>query len=73
MENTIQSQNSACEIWGVKVAMGQTFFLSVSIFLSKFIPAMVHIHSTIKKKRRAIPLQACTGPYGSRRVRLPDF
>jgi hypothetical protein len=25
------------------------------------------------KKKRAIPLQALTGPEGSRRLRLPDF
>jgi len=24
-------------------------------------------------KGKAIPLQACTGPEGSRRLRLPDF
>jgi hypothetical protein len=26
-----------------------------------------------KKKGKAIPLQALTGPEGSRRLRLPDF
>jgi len=26
-----------------------------------------------KKKGKGIPLQACTGPEGSRRLRLPDF
>ena len=25
------------------------------------------------KKDKAIPLQACTGPEGPRRLRLPDF
>ena len=25
------------------------------------------------KERKAIPLQACTGPEGSRRLRIPDF
>jgi hypothetical protein len=28
---------------------------------------------TRPKKGKAIPLQACTGPEGSRRYRLPDF
>jgi hypothetical protein len=28
---------------------------------------------TISKKGKAIPLQAFTGPEGSRRLRLPDF
>ena len=29
--------------------------------------------STTKKKGKAIPLQAWTGPEGSSRLRLPDF
>jgi hypothetical protein len=29
--------------------------------------------SSIKGKGKAIPLQAFTGPEGSRRLRLPDF
>jgi hypothetical protein len=33
--------------------------------------AQDRIHSTVKCK--AIPLQAMTGPEGSRRLRLPDF
>jgi len=31
------------------------------------------VKSTIGHKGKAIPLQAWTGPEGSRRVRLPDF
>jgi hypothetical protein len=31
------------------------------------------IKNTEKVKGRAIPLQAWTGPEGSRRLRLPDF
>jgi hypothetical protein len=27
----------------------------------------------VKQKQKAIPLQAWTGPEGSRRLRLPDF
>jgi hypothetical protein len=27
----------------------------------------------VKKKGKAVPLQAWTGPEGSRRLRLPDF
>jgi hypothetical protein len=30
------------------------------------------ISKTVKRSK-AIPLQACTGPEGSRRLRLPDF
>jgi hypothetical protein len=29
--------------------------------------------STVKSKGKAIPLQACEGPEGSRSLRLPDF
>jgi hypothetical protein len=31
---------------------------------------LVHI---VRKKVKAIPIQAWTGPEGSRRLRLPDF
>jgi hypothetical protein len=31
------------------------------------------IHFNIISKGKAIPLQAWTGPAGSRRLRLPDF
>jgi hypothetical protein len=30
-------------------------------------------YNTLCKKSKAIPLQAWTGPEGSRRLRLPDF
>jgi hypothetical protein len=30
-------------------------------------------HDIVKGKGKAIPLQAWTGPEGSRRLRLPDF
>jgi hypothetical protein len=39
----------------------------------------LHIYSEwsrekyIKGKGKAMPLQACTGPVGSERLRLPDF
>ena len=33
----------------------------------------IHIHIYINVKGKAIPLQAWTGPEGSRRLRLPDF
>ena len=31
------------------------------------------MHTHVEGKGKAIPLQAWTGPEGSRRVRLPDF
>jgi len=34
---------------------------------------MVTAHSEVKVKGKAIPLQAWTGPEGSRRLRLLDF
>jgi hypothetical protein len=42
-----------------------------SNFYSKFFHLIVMC--LIKKKCKAIPLQAWTGPEGSRRLRLPDF
>jgi len=33
----------------------------------------LHKHLTVRKKGKAIQLQAWTGPEGSRRVRLLDF
>ena len=32
-----------------------------------------HLLGKRRKKGKAIPVQACTGPEGSRRLRLPDF
>jgi hypothetical protein len=32
-----------------------------------------HLHEQSKGKGKAIPLQALTGPEGSRRLRLPDI
>jgi hypothetical protein len=33
----------------------------------------VPVRSKKKKKGKAVPLQAWTGPQGSRRLRFPDF
>jgi hypothetical protein len=33
----------------------------------------IHTHTQKSDKGKAIPLQAVTGPEGSRRLRLPDF
>jgi hypothetical protein len=37
-----------------------------------YLSVMSHLFS-FKGKDKAIPLQALTGPEGSRRLRLPDF
>jgi len=37
------------------------------------VPLCFFITLAIKSKDKAIPLQAWTGPEGSRRLRLPDF
>jgi hypothetical protein len=34
---------------------------------------ITHVTQTMVKKGKAVPLQAWTGPQGSRRSRLPDF
>jgi len=36
-------------------------------------PVTVESHSTVKGKGKAVPLQASTGPDGSRKLRFPDF
>jgi len=41
------------------------------VFIYKFQSGSVKL--TGKSKCKAIPLQAWTGPEGSRRMRLPDF
>jgi hypothetical protein len=33
----------------------------------------IYIKQYVKVKGKAVPLQAWTGPEGSRRLRLPDF
>jgi hypothetical protein len=35
--------------------------------------SLLHTFLYVKGKGKAIPLQALTGPEGSRRLRLPDF
>jgi hypothetical protein len=44
-----------------------------SYFNKVFYKIPLHIYSLNKGKGKAIPLQAWTGPEGSRRLRLPDF
>jgi hypothetical protein len=41
-------------------------------FFYYFFP-LYNVKGKGKGKGKAIPLQACTGPEGSRRMRLPDF
>jgi len=53
-----------------------TITTSTSTFLMKFIPSVFQYnqkYNISKGKGKAIPLQAWTGPEGSRRLRLPDF
>jgi hypothetical protein len=45
-----------------------------TVFYTKYInPLKLSGYLGKKKKGKAIPLQALTGPEGSRRLRLPDF
>jgi len=43
-------------------------YLELSVFLKSF-----QVHLGVKDKGKATPLQAWTGPEGSRRLRLSDF
>jgi len=46
----------------------------INVNFSKFMGVYLVIFMSINiKKSKAIPLQAWTGPEGSRRLRLPDF
>jgi len=46
-------------------------FIVISRFLKHKWPNGAPFHNS--KKGKAIPLQACIDPEGSRRMRLPDF
>jgi hypothetical protein len=46
----------------------QPFFFAVFFFL-----IILSLHPVFSGYGKAIPLQALTGPEGSRRLRLPDF
>jgi hypothetical protein len=52
-----------------------TIFTFSSCFLSKTTFALLYYFpwSAVKSKGTAIPVQAWTGPYGSKRLRLPQF
>jgi len=41
--------------------------------MKKFWKPVIHYFTLFRSKGKAIPLQAWTGPEGSRRLRLPDF
>jgi hypothetical protein len=45
----------------------------VNTFNTKHLSKKLYFESIGKGKGKAIPLQAWTGPEGSRRLRLPDF
>ena len=44
-----------------------------TVFRVTFAPPCITVSINEKVKCKAIPLQAWTGPEGSRRLRLPDF
>jgi len=52
-----------------------TFYLNIALYNKPSIPPMFSMFLILysKGKGKAIPLQAWTGPEGSRRLRLPDF
>jgi hypothetical protein len=54
---------------------GQTTLLVSfqSVTQTLYIPSIQLCHLNTAVKGKAIPLQACTGPEGSRRVRFPNF
>jgi len=58
------------KLWKLKVFI----YISFHKFYFKTLQCCtVIIHENVKGKGKAIPLQAWTGPEGSRRLRLPDF
>jgi hypothetical protein len=59
-QNTISSANSA-----IRARAGMSAYVHTSMAL--------HTVRRIEGKGNAIPLQALTGPEGSRRLRLQDF
>jgi len=36
-------------------------------------PLLCHMQTQLGSKGKSVPLQACTGPEGSRKLRFPDF
>jgi hypothetical protein len=71
---------------GKYVTLDKTFYnllfkeeVEAVLFLPHFLPCCIprggpyYENNNYKDKGKAIPLQALTGPEGSRRVRLPDF
>ena len=84
MEIQVQHQACPCGTSGGHYATGPCFSPTTSVFCSMFHStnapySFTHsfIHSFIHLKcytvSKAIPLQAWTGPQGTRRLRLPDF
>jgi hypothetical protein len=51
-----------------------TLLIYIYIYICVCVCACIYIYILyIYRKGKAIPLQACTGSEGSRRLRLPDF
>jgi len=51
----------------------EVIWYSLAAEVTLYYPMTSLVRYQVKKKGKAIPLQAWTGPEGSRRLRLPDF
>ena len=56
---------------------GQTNMRKLMVAFRNFEKApenqIVLTHFTVKGKGKSVPLQACSGPVGSRKLRFPDY
>jgi hypothetical protein len=71
---TSQTQEIPLGICGGKSGSRSSFLAATSVSPACLIPAMLHINiSFLYLTGKAISVQACTDPAGSRRLRLPDL
>jgi hypothetical protein len=66
----VYTYTAACAVHTCHTHLARTNY---SFQLVMYVCVCVCVRSTCLCKGRAIPLQALTGPEGSRRLRLPDF